>query len=194
MKFHLDFACANYYLKFCQFKNNSARCYQFPSFFLITASYFLSDFNQTWIFSAGYSKNLKRKISSESVQWDPSWSLLFRDRQKYVMKLKSCISQIYEVTDFSCDIKRQVQSVPCNDHAVNSKYHAIPCEIETQSSNRGVASLTGTAKVGHPLEKLNWTQSGCPGIPTGRCSRVHMILHTQKKIKFYRYEFLQEVI
>lgn len=108
-----------------------------------------------WIFSAGYSKNPKRKISSESVQWDPICSLPSRDerrgRQKYMMKLKVAFRKFTKSQIFLMILRDKSSQFPCNDHSVNSKYHAILCEIETQSPNRGVASLTGTAKVGHPL-------------------------------------------
>ena len=72
MKFCSEFDCDNYYLKLSQIKSNSARCYHLLLFFLRIARYFLSDFNQTWIFSAGFSKSPKCISSTKSVPWYPT--------------------------------------------------------------------------------------------------------------------------
>ena len=48
---------------------------------------FLSDFNETWIFSTDFRKMQKYQISRKSVQWKPSYSM-WTDRQTDMTKLK----------------------------------------------------------------------------------------------------------
>jgi len=55
---------------------------------------FLSEFNETQIFSTVFQKILNYQISGKSVQWEPSCSMF--DRQTDIMKL------IVTLHDFEC--------------------------------------------------------------------------------------------
>ena len=55
--------------------------------------FFLSDFNQTWIFPTDFRQILKYQISWKSVQWEPSCSMR-NDRRIDMTKLIVCLSSL----------------------------------------------------------------------------------------------------
>jgi len=94
-------------------------------------TFFLSDFNKTWIFSAEFRKRLKSGISWQSVQWEPSCSkrtegqtdmtklmVAFRNYAKsakeskfiYSLKQTTFLSSIY--TSGNEDRQKNIRIVP----------------------------------------------------------------------------------
>ena len=76
------------------FKNQWARYYQKCILVLIySTSLFLSDFNETRIFSADFRKNFKHKIPWKSFQYEPSCSMQTDRRTDIHNESNSCFPQ-----------------------------------------------------------------------------------------------------